>query len=58
MKFKSRKFIAFAVWLVLTVVVLFVGIEDRAGVLQYFFVVTVIYIGGQSAIDALGQVKK
>ncbi len=50
-KFKSRKFIAFVVWLILTAFLVF--FKNKTEPLQYFFIITVVYIGGQSVIDTV-----
>ena len=56
-KLKSRKFIVFVIWLVLTVFIIITK-GDTADVLQYFFVISAIYIGGQSTIDTIEKLKK
>lgn len=56
-KLKSRKFIVFTIWLILTIIIIAIG-KNIADVLQYFFVISVVYIGGQSTIDTIEKLKK
>ena len=56
-KIKSRKFFVFIVWILLTTVVIIMG-KEVTNILQYFFFISVIYIGGQGAIDFAEKIRK
>ena len=56
-KIKSRKLWAFIVWAVLIAIGLIMGKTVTPELLQWFGTVTVIYIGGQSAIDTVAKLK-
>jgi|GEM_PF-5061496 len=55
-KLKSRKFLVFIIWLIITVYLVIVKQDTTP--LQYFFVISAIYIGGQATIDGIEKLKK
>jgi len=59
-KWNSRKFLAFAIWAIITLYALVFGIEENATILQilqHFSTITMIYMLGQSAIDGIDRFK-
>lgn len=56
-RMRSRKLWAFIVWAVLIALGLIMGKTVTPELLQWFGTVTVIYIGGQSAIDTVAKLK-
>lgn len=59
-KLKSRKLVAWIVWTVIMLILLFGGmLIDKdlpiESALQWYGLVTVTYLGGQAAIDAVGN---
>jgi hypothetical protein len=56
-KLKSRKLWAFITWSALIVVGLILGRTVNPELIQWYGTVTIIYIGGQSAIDFIKILK-
>lgn len=62
-KLKSRKLFAFITWLIITITSI-IGAATGAynlpieEIISWFGAVTVLYIGGQSAVDAVKELKK
>lgn len=62
-RLKSRKLWAFITWLIITITSI-IGATTGAynlpieSIIQWFGAVTVLYIGGQAAVDAVKELKK
>lgn len=56
-KLKSRKLWAWIVWTIITVLILLVSPDNFTVALPWFGGVTMMFIGGQSAIDFMGKMK-
>jgi hypothetical protein len=57
MKLKSRKFFALIVWIAFVAVWTSSGVWPPEYIVKYFGLVTIIYVFGQAAIDAIIQWK-
>ena len=57
-KIKSRKLWSFLIWVIITVLIILIVPESIELVLNRLAIITGIYIGGQSAIDAIAKLKE
>ena len=55
-KIKSRKFFVFIVWLIFTAYLVFA--KGKTDMLQYFFIISIAYIGGQGVVDIAEKLRK
>ena len=55
-KIKSRKLLVFLIWTVMGIII-FIKNSDIATFLQYYGIISMVYIGGQSAIDFIEKKK-
>ena len=56
-KIKSRKLFVFLIWTIMGIII-FIKNSDIATFLQYYGIISMVYIGGQSAIDFVNKKKE